>query len=231
MKKMVLGLALILVSVAFGSYAWGADCEATAGKCNKIDLLKGATVDDFNFYLEDGAKKEDIFSITSEGVLTVKGKPFGWLETKKKFRNFVFSTEFRYPNKDDQINSGLFLRINGESPNFLPRCIEMQLAPHSIGDLYGFWDMKIEGETSRFSQKEGEIFGVLRGVKFAKEPKKDDLTQWQKVVVTCIEGDLTVKINGEEVNSATGVENIDGTIGFQSEGSPIEFRNAFVVEL
>lgn len=197
-----------------------------------IELLKNATLDDFDFFLADGAKKSDVFTLGADGILKVAGEPFGWLGTKKLYRNFEISGEFRYPDKENSINSGLFLRVCKSTPNFLPKCVEVQLAPPSLGDLYGFWDMKLAGaaERSRFVENH-KVVQVLRGVKHFRNGKKDDMTQWNQVHVVCFEDMIVVRMNGMIVNWATGVENVPGRIAFQSEGAPVEFRNFTVTSL
>ena len=241
MKKVVFSLpalcAVVCLFVGLSAVQADETCPKNPPKtcpklCPAVDLLKGKSIDDFEFFLADGAKKADVFSICKEGVLSVKGKPFGWLGTKKLYKNFQLTVEFRYPDKNNAINSGIFLRVNGESTMFLPKCVEVQLAPKSLADLYGFWDMKIAGTPERFSVNENhKMTKVLRSVKQFRNVCKKDLTQWQKVEITCFEDMLLVKVNGQVANWGFGFENVEGRIAFQSEGAPVEFRNAFVTEL
>ena len=42
--------------------------------------------------------------------------------------------------------------------------------------------------------------------------------------VTLKDGDLTLLVNGEKVNEATGLDVVMGKIGLQSEGGEIHFR-------
>lgn len=195
-----------------------------------VDLFQNATLADFDYFLDEGAKKEDVFSLKN-GILTITGKPFGWLETKKDYKNFVLKAEFRYPEQDKAINSGIFLRINKRTGHFLPRCIEFQLMPKGIGDLYGFRNMKMIGSADRSSSNENhKLVGVFHGVKKYRNGASSDLSQWQKVEIACFEDAMAVKVNGKLVNVAVEVENIEGKIGFQSEGGLIEFRNVIIQE-
>ncbi|MDO5565985.1 MAG: DUF1080 domain-containing protein [Planctomycetia bacterium] len=200
--------------------------DKAADKGKTIELLKGASLDDFEFFLDEGAKKTDVYSLGADGVLKVAGKPFGWLGTKKLYHNFEVCGEFRYPDKTNMVNSGLFLRVCKSTPTFLPKCVEVQLAPKSLGDLYGFWNMKITGDQERSRLVENhKVVEVLRSVKHFRNEKKDDMTQWNKVHVVCFEDLIVVRMNGKIVNWATGLENVPGRIAFQSEGAPVEFRN------
>lgn len=235
MQKKIVSFVLLLIvaaiTLSFNHTASASEPNACRAK-NNVPLLKGATLDDFDFYLADGAKKEDVYSLGKDGVLKVTGQPFGWLGTKKLYRNFIVQGEFRYTDKDNTINSGLFLRVCKTTSNFLPRCVEVQLAPKSLGDLYGFWDMKITGAPERSRLVENhKLVEVMRGVSSFRNAGMADMTEWNKLHVTCFEDLILVRMNGQIVNWATGLENVPGRIAFQSEGAPIEFRNFTVQEL
>lgn len=202
--------------------------EATASRA--VDLFAETRLDAWDFYLADDGKKDETFRFES-GVLHVSGKPFGWLGTRKEYKNFRFDVEYRWPAGAEPTNSGIFLRINGEPINFLPRGIEIQLKHGNGGDLYGFHAMRVAGEASRYVENlSGKQSGELRGVKRhcgAESPAGE----WNRVSIVCYEGLLVVKWNGTIVNWAHDTEGIPGKIGFQSEGGPIEFRRAMVEEL
>ncbi|MDO4587238.1 MAG: DUF1080 domain-containing protein [Planctomycetia bacterium] len=197
-----------------------------------LDLLNEKSLDDFDYFLSDGAAKSDVFSLNQDGILSVKGNPFGWLGTKKEYTNFILNVEYRYPDSANAVNSGLFLRVNGESVMFLPKCVEVQLAPNSMGDLYGFWDMKLGGNTERCKVTENHsLVKTLRAVQRFHNANHEDLTQWHSAEILCCDDIIVVRINGELVNWISGVEIVPGKIAFQSEGAPIEFRNVNLVVL
>ncbi|MDD3588235.1 MAG: DUF1080 domain-containing protein [Thermoguttaceae bacterium] len=225
-KMYVLTLMLAATWTVFANVTTLVAQDKTAADAKTIELLKGASLDDFEFFLDEGAKKTDVYHLDADGVLKVAGKPFGWLGTKKLYRNFEVCGQFRYPDKTNMVNSGLFLRVCKSTSTFLPKCVEVQLAPASLGDLYGFWDMKITGAPDRSRLVENhKTVEVLRGVKHFRNGKNDDMTQWNDVHVVCFEDLIVVRMNGKIVNWATGLENVPGRIAFQSEGAPVEFRN------
>ena len=49
--------------------------------------------------------------------------------------------------------------------------------------------------------------------------------------ITCKGGEITVKVNGDLVNSATNSSVTKGAIGLQSEGAEIHFRNVTLTPL
>lgn len=199
---------------------------AVADDGREIDLFKRATLDQFDFYLDENGKKADVFSFPGDEKLMVKGKPFGWLATKKEYKNFKFSVKYRWPAGVEATNSGLFMRINGESPNFLPKCFEIQLKPGSVGDICAFHGKVIEGSKERFTENPNHAMcGHVRIVKKFRDAEKP-VGQWNEVDVLCFEDMIVVWVNDQIVNWAHGAENLPGKIGFQSEGGPIEFKDA-----
>lgn len=192
----------------------------------EIDLFKRASLDQFDFYLDEDAKKESVFSFVGEETLKVTGKPFGWLATKAEYKNFKFETKYRWPQGVEPTNSGIFLRINGTSPNFLPRGVEIQLKPGSAGDIYGFHGMVVSGSKDRFSEDpNNKMCGHMRGVKKFRDAEKP-AGQWNELKILCFEDLIVVWLNDKLVNWAHGVEIVPGKIGFQSEGGPVEFKDA-----
>ena len=64
-----------------------------------------------------------------------------------------------------------------------------------------------------------------RRTKKAQPSNEKPLGQWNKYVIT-VDGDtVTLKVNGQVQNVATKCDEVAGTIGLQSEGAEIHFRN------
>ncbi len=206
--------------------------DLTAAGPKTVNVFEKANLNDFGFHLVDGAKKEDVFSI-KDGVLTVKGKPFGWLETKAHYRNFTVKGEFRYPDPANAANSGLFIRGKriADKSAFLPRTVECQLQPKTCCDLMTFFDMPLAGPADRSSVvNPHKVTKVLRKVERFNDGIKGAITDWQKIEVYCFENVIVVRLNGEVVNYADNVDNVAGFIAFQSEGGLIQFRNFTITE-
>jgi hypothetical protein len=55
--------------------------------------------------------------------------------------------------------------------------------------------------------------------------------EWNHYRVTCIDGTLTLAVNGHEVTKGSEITPARGHICLESEGSPVEFRNILVQEL
>ncbi len=65
-------------------------------------------------------------------------------------------------------------------------------------------------------------------------PTKDlskGINEWNHYYVRCINGEVRLWVNGEEVSGGTDCQPSSGYICLESEGSPIEFRNLRIREL
>lgn len=199
-----------------------------------ISLFEGTKLENFDFFLEDNVKREEVFSLTEDGVLTIAGKPAGWIGTKKEYKNFTLSVEYRWLEKNEPGTGGIFLRLNGERDRTVPRCLKVQLQYAGAGDLFGYGGMKLSGDKERYLENLNHRSGELRQLRRWQHPETPGPDakpeQWNSLLVHCFEGLLVVRINGRIVNWAHGAETVAGRIAFQSGGGKIEFRNAILIE-
>lgn len=201
-----------------------------------VKLFEQQDLSQWRFHVaKEGVDVKDVFTFSGD-VLTSTGQPFGYLATKEKYRNFKLTVEYRWPDGATPTNSGIFLRMTEQPPkSFLSKCFEVQLAHGDAGDLWGFHGRRlpappqVTGERIVFKNGgdiAGEQSGVKRFVGAENEPG-----QWNAIEILCSEGLIVIVMNGKIVNWATDAEIIDGNIGFQSEGGPVEFRNALLTVL
>ncbi len=193
-----------------------------------VDLLRGATLDDFDYFLLAGEQREKAFSL-EDGVLSIAGTPFGWLGTKNDYHNFVVETEFRLLNPEGETNSGFLVRMGEQKPTtFLPHCVEIGIYEKETGTLFGFHDFRIMGEESRMVYyKDHEDAGNCDQIDLIRDPVTD-LGEWNRMKITCLANVVAVELNGIPVNWGIMAEDYAGKIAFQSEGAKIEFRNAYL---
>ena len=200
-----------------------------------INLFERNNLADWNFHVfEAGVDHSnltvgDVFAFTADGRLVSTGLPYGYLATKESYKNFKLSLEWRWPA--EPTNSGIFVKITDMPANsFLPRSIEVQLRHNDAGDLWAFHGRTITEPASRLRNVElatiGRFMGVGKMVAAELPPG-----QWNTMEILCVEEMLVVTVNGRIVNWTRGAEAIAGQIGFQSEGGPIEFRNAVITVL
>ena len=175
-----------------------------------INLLKGDRLDQF---VTDGAIGSH-WSI-QDGVVRFdgRGKEIFNLATKRTFKNFTLSLEWRITPKGD---SGILLRG-------IP---QVQIWDHTQGK-----GLKIGSG------------GLYNNVKYPKDPisiEDNPVGQWNRMVVTMIKDRVTVTLNGRIVTNDVRMENypdhrqpipIEGPIVLQAFDSVVDFRKLYVHEL
>ncbi len=192
---------------------------AAAPAADEIQLFNGKDLSGWSFRARDtDAKMEATFSI-KDGVLRCTGKPAGYLHTDKKYTNYNLKLQWRWPKDSKPGNNGVLLRIlPGEHfhGNVWPKCIEAQLANRRAGDIFTIGQFPLKGDEKRTRG---------RYTAMAKPTNEKPQGEWNDYEIILKGGDLTLKVNGEVQNVATEVLEASGTIGLQSEGAPIEYRN------
>lgn len=194
-----------------------------------VQLFNHKDLSGWEYYLVDpAAKMEDVWSV-ADGVIVCKGKPMGYLATKKKFKDFKLVVEWRWPEGKKPSNSGVLLRITGQ-PAALPKCVEAQLQNGNAGDIWAFNGFHISNKSERFREANSPKLGKFMGnAKIVGNEKKPG--QWNRYEIT-LQGDtLTLVVNGKKVNVATGLDQVAGQIGLQSEGGEIHFRTVELTPL
>src|SRR5688572_19782879 len=85
-----------------------ADKEDAPRKGETIDLFNGKDFEGWTFFLDPRArdvKPEDVWSI-DKGVIVCKGKPFGYMITRKEYEDYQLELEWKWGEKPG--NSGVF---------------------------------------------------------------------------------------------------------------------------
>lgn len=206
---------------------------AGASAFGQTVLFEKKNLADWAFHIVDeGVKVEDVFSFSADGRLLCKGKPFGYLATKESYKNFKLTLEWRWSEGAEPTNSGIFVKITDiiPAPAFLPKAIEVQLQHKNAGDLWAFYGRTITDSPDRLKNSENPAIGKFMGVAKLLMAEKD-AGQWNSMEILCVDSVMVVVVNGKIVNWTTGAEAIEGRIGFQSEGGPVEFRNAVLTTL
>lgn len=165
----------------------------------------------------------DVWSVTEEHgekILICKGKPVGYLRTEGKHKNFILKLQWRFPADKDPGNSGVLVRQIGEDKVW-PKSVEAQLHSGNAGD---FWNIENFTMTTDPARTKGRN---TKKTHFAERP----LGEWNEYEIIVDKGLVALKVNGEELNRATGVEEVAGHIALQSEGAEIHFKNIRLIPL
>ncbi len=195
--------------------------------------------DDFvnvNCYPDTWTWKEDVLHCT--------GKPVGVMRTKKVYTNFELVVQWKHLKSAG--NSGVFAwapleALTDIKPDSLPKMgIEVQILDHGYAEQYE----KRTGKKGDWFSTNGDVFAVGKSKLKPFEPTspngkrsfpRKNLSKghgnWNHYYVRCINGEVRLWVNGEEVSGGTGAVPASGHLCLESEGSPIIFKNIRIREL
>jgi len=198
------------------------------------ELFNGQDLKGWIFFCQDeDAQVEDIWSV-EDGVLKCTGRPKGYLQTRRWYRDYELSLQWRWSG-DKGGNNGVL--IHSTVPLLFggwPQSLEVQLQSGSAGD---FWvigkhvDIEVENAQTRRSKKvKGNKHKHRRIRRLESDPEKA-VGQWNTMRIICDGGEVTVFVNDVKVNHGTHCTVTQGGIALQSEGTPAEFQNIMIKPL
>lgn len=192
---------------------------------NVEQLFNGKDLSNWSFIVaENKVPAEQVYGI-KDGVIHIKGDPFGYMYTKKKYGNYHLHVEWRWDGEAS--NSGIFLQIaEVKEGNPFPNGVECQLKAGIAGDfvLLGGSDLK---EYKLPADGKRPAFPVVQK---ANESSEKAVGEWNCADIYVYDGVVTVYINGVYQNTGTNKVK-EGHIGLQSEGKDIQFRNVRLAEI
>jgi hypothetical protein len=224
-------LLSVLIPLAFTSaVVSGADAaSATPGSAAQpIALLTKQSADGefpgwMSFHEAPGTKTADVWQLRTDGVLVCKGRPRGYLYSEGQYQDFVLQFEWRFPPGSTNSNGGALVRMTGEH-GIWPKCLEFQLNQKQAGDFWAIRGYEFTGPAEHMQVMTNASFGVLRHLKRQSDQEKP-VGEWNQFEGIVDGATVIQKVNGTEVNKATGCEVVPGRILFTSEGQEIHFRN------
>ncbi|MEQ8764283.1 MAG: DUF1080 domain-containing protein [Planctomycetota bacterium] len=233
---------LLLVSVAVLASGQEAEREATPLPSARIDGQGPGwrTLGEDDFVNVNCA--EDTWSF-EDGLIRCTGSPVGVMRTKTPLTNFELVVEWRHLRAAG--NSGVFFWATKDSldalkPGQLPHGIEVQVLDDGYktqyeagGDRKADW-FTTHGDVFPVGSSKMKPFPPLspNGQRsFPTAERSKPSPEWNHYYVRCINGEVRLWVNGEEVSGGNGCEPSSGYLALESEGSPIEFRNLRIREL
>lgn len=179
-----------------------------------------------------------------DGVIHCTGKPTGVMRTKKQYTNFELVTQWKHLQSGG--NSGIFVwappaALEGLKPGNLPKTgIEVQILDHGYAEQYE----KQSGKKSEWFTTNGDVFPVEKSSmkpfppiapksmrSFPRKNLSRGVDKWNHYYVRCINGEIRLWVNGEEVSGGTDCNPRSGYLCLESEGAPVEFKNLRIREL
>lgn len=173
------------------------------------------------FIPDKNANLDEIWKITSDGILCCTGNPTGYIRTTQDYADYLFHLEWRWP--DGPGNNGVLVHMS-EPDIVWPKSLECQLASDNAGDFWVIGGVEIKQRTIK-ERTEGR-----RTLKL-KPSSENKLGQWNTYEIICKDNWVVVFVNGALQNIATEVSVSSGKICLQSEGKPIEYRNIYIEPL
>lgn len=187
-------------------------------KGEKIQLFNGNDLNNWVFFLKDQSIDPATVFTVQNGVIHIKGEPFGYMRTKDSYSDYTLHVEWRYPA--ELSNSGVF--IHGQQPDAIwLKCIENQLKAGNAGDYV------LMNGASMNEQKDKSKIVIAKMAESNEKPQGE----WNTIEITCKGNTIETSVNGLLQNKGTGLNITSGSICLQSEGKDIEFRNVYLTKL
>ena len=189
--------------------------------------------------------KAETFTETN-GIIHCTGKPIGVIRSHNIYTNFEMVAEWRHLEKGG--NAGFYVWATPESIAGLekginapfPCGIEIQVLDHGFTEKYE----KSSGKKAIWFTTNGDVFPVGTNSMTPFAPTSPDGSrsfprknlskgagQWNHYYIRCINGEVRLWVNCEEVSGGRNCRPATGYLCLESEGAPIEFKNLRIREL
>lgn len=200
-------------------------CNLKPPEPEKIELFNGKDFTGWKLVVPgDSVDVNDVWSI-KDSVIQCAGVPNGYMITEKSLSDYKLHLEWRWT--DEPTNSGVLLHCGGELEGILwPNCFECQLMAGKAGDFVMIGPGQITVDDSVYVNPE----------RFTVVPKKHESNEkpageWNTYDIEARGNAVACWVNGLMQNNGVDGATSSGPIALQSEGSPIEFRNIYIVAL
>lgn len=218
-KRSQLLIIVLIVLTVFSPDIYGQKRQKSPkpgkkARTETIKLFNGSNLSNWAFHLRDQSVDPSTVFTVQNGVINIKGDPFGYMRTKEAYSDYVLNLEYRWP--EEATNSGVFVHAQLPDTIWL-RTFECQLKAGNAGDF-----VCMNG--AAMNEKKGNSIVVAKMAPSSEKPAGE----WNTMVVTCKADTIEVVVNGVLQNRATGISESKGHICLQSEGKNIEFKNVYI---
>lgn len=187
-------------------------CSKVIASDNRKTKFEDSDTSNWVYVINNKTLEPTALFAMDNGVLKISDVSAGYLRTKKAYKNFTLTVEWRWTKV--AANSGVLIHIQ-PNDTVWPKCFQVQQKADAAGDIIcmnGLWANECTDKVK---------FTVPK----MKPSNEKSLGEWNTMKIISKNGTLEVYINGELQNKITGMTAKKGFIGFQAEGKPMEFRN------
>ena len=179
-----------------------------------------------------------------DGIVHCTGQPTGVMRTKKQYTNFELVAQWQHLRSGG--NSGIFVwtaesALANLKPGKLPQAgFEVQVLDHGYTQQYE----KATGKKAEWFTTNGDVFPVgtahmkpfppaapMGERSFPRKNLSKGFGQWNHYYVRCLNGEIRLWVNGEEVSGGAECQPRSGYMCLESEGAPVEFKELRIREL
>lgn len=197
-----------------------------------VPIFNGSDLDGWTKFLQhQGADKDPQKVITVEnGAIHVTGQDFGYIATKKSYKNFHLSLEFKWgerkfpPREHEKRDAGICFNVDLVDNKIWPKSAECQIQEGDVGDLW-----LIDSVTAFVDGLQTEPKDYAQVVKIKDGERSHG--EWNKVEVISNNGKFVFMVNGHLVNEGEYLSITSGRILLQSEGAEVYYRDVKIEEL
>ncbi len=206
---------ILIVALLLSSLSATSQTRPGSVSINTTLLFNGKDLNNWIFNLKDPkVNPTEVFGV-KDGVIEIKGDPFGYMRTKDMYSDYLLHVEWRWPL--EATNSGVF--IHAQMPDTIwPKCYECQLQAGNAGDFI----------CANGSDMNERVDKTVRKIKKAGASSEKPVGEWNTMEVICKGNTIEVYVNGDLKNKGTGLTISKGYICLQSEGKLVEFRNVWL---
>lgn len=214
-----------------GTFAWSLQSQEQS-----ISLFNGQDLTGWHTDVPDKDSKPEVRNsfIVRNGLLVSLGTPEGHLITDSVYKNYRLEVEYRFAGEPG--NCGVL--VHASTPRALyrmfPKSVEVQMEHKNAGD---FWciveDISVPDMVKRRGPEDkwGIVEGKNRRVENLTNGSEKPAGDWNRMVIECREGEITVWVNNDLVNHGYKCTATRGQIALQAEGSEVEFRKVWLTQL
>lgn len=169
------------------------------------------------------------WSFNDEGYLVCSGKPVGEIRTERMYQNFILELEWRHLVPKG--NAGVFVWADDITARGQPfiKGVEIQVLENAYGD-------------TKSHTTHGDIFPIHGAVMtpvngrggqraFPVENRSKPSPEWNHYRIECIDGSISLAVNGKVVTRGTDCIPRKGYLCLESEGGVVHWRNVRIKEL